>query len=123
MKRVNKQEELSVHEIFTQILEKKLDPKLLSTRQRQECVESMKIGGAPYAAMAEILEMSTMAIKSDLVKIWARNGAMSASDQALNMFVYGFRCGNPRMKIKTEYLYSVAKRYFNGLGYKRHPRN
>ena len=81
----NNDEELSVYELLKRIKSDEFNPRLLTSEQRQECVEVLRLEGQTHAAIAELLKWNIKTIKRDWDEIRSRNAAKPSPELALRM--------------------------------------
>lgn len=81
----NKNEEVPALKILKQINDGELDPKSLTTPQRRQCVEVLKIEGHSYASIAKLLNWSEKTIQRDWDDICKKNAQKPSPELALKL--------------------------------------
>ncbi len=79
------QEEIPVYRVLKQIKDGTLDPKNLSSDQRQDCVEVLRMEGQSYPVIAQLLERNEKTIKRDWEAICKRNSKKPSPEYALRL--------------------------------------
>ena len=97
-------DETPVYNILKEIKDKTLDPKTLTTVQRQSCVEVLKLEGQSYAAIAALLQWSEKTIQRDWESICRRNSEKPSPDYALRLIAQMMM----KLNSKEEYLTRLA---------------
>jgi DNA-binding NarL/FixJ family response regulator len=101
---VNKNEEVPALKILKQINDGELDPKSLTTPQRRQCVEVLKIEGHSYASIAKLLNWSEKTIQRDWDEICKKNAQKTISGAC------------PQVDITVDHEGERERRLFNQIG-------
>lgn len=78
-------EEMSAHNLLGQIKSGQIDPKTMSSRNRQVCVEALILEGYQNASVAQVLKVSDRTVRRDIQEIRRKNALEPSVDLAKQM--------------------------------------
>ena len=80
-----KNEDISVHEMLGQIKAGQIDPKAMTSINRQLCVEALILEGYQNASVAQVLKISDRTVRRDIQEIKRKNALEPSVDLAKQM--------------------------------------